>query len=385
MWRAAIHADLWDIEQEGPAAFVAHVRGSLGFNAVSVPLLTGPVHRLRARPKATPKQFHTAGGLCFQPDGTHFKATRHRPPTAEWLKSRDPLGGLAEAARDSGVTLIAELDAGLPQRADRPSPVAVKNCFGESASIACLNNPDAREAMLGVVANLVEGYGIRAFALSGLASHDPATTFAMDAFNRLGDVERCLIAQCFCESCRQQMNADGCDSDALARRTAALLETAFETGNCKYASLNDLLAGEPTLRTMFDWKRARQIDFVRTLMSRSAPEVIVKSLSNLPDPLVEPLHDADLRVRSSHPADMHSDTSLMSGLGRLKEVIDIEHVQLRFALTPDLTPDEQSLVKNVADAAEAGVHDVRIDDYGRAPAVCFEWMRKALRFAGRNA
>lgn len=384
MLRVAIRADLWDIEQQGCDAFIDRVRGELGFTAVTVPLLHRATTCLRVRPGATPRIFTSAGGLAFQPSDEQFRATRLHPAPADWLRGRDPIARLADAARQAGMTLTAELDAaGLAACAAKQERGVRKNAFSDAMpGRVCLSDPDARECLLGIAANVEDAYGVTDVTLRRL---DHASPPGESAAPELGPVAAWLLDHCFCESCRQQMSAADIDAAACSRRVVTLLDTAFETGGAGYDAVEALLEDDALLRKFHGWSEAQTIALLRAMKNRMNADVTLVCDSAAPSTLAEHVRRAELPVRWSHPCMATTADETAGIIERLTAEVPKDCVELRFSMSPRLTPDAQTLVRFMTRAAEAGVRRLQIDDYGSVPTVRLDWMRQAIRYAVRAA
>lgn len=393
MLDAAVRADLWDIEQQGSDAFVDSVRGQVGFNRVTVPVLVGPAAMLRLRPFASPHWFSTGGGLCFRPDSTHFSATRLRPVVAEWLKSRDPLADLADTAERSDLPLSAELTCRHhPALLDRLPHAAVKNCFGEPVEHhACLNNPDVREFLVGVVANVSQTYKVRSFTLRDVfgAPAGGARAARSDAGRprpaALDPVATWLLEQCFCESCRQQLTAADLDPAYLCRRACMLLENAFASGSTSLSGLDELWADDADFRAFDAWSAGQVVALLQTMVRRGSVSLTVEMDDGEPSTPPRPIRHSDLSLCWSYPCFERTADAVPSLFAAWGEAVGLDRLTLRFTASPACTPDAPTLVRLMTHAAEAGVRRMQIDDYGTTPTARLDWMRQALRSATRTA
>lgn len=384
MLNVAIRADLWDIEQEGCEDFLDHVRSELGFARLTVPVLHGPAHCVRAGRHASPRVFATGGGLAFQPDDEHFRATRLHPATADWLRTRNPMARLADAAKQAAFPLTAEIDVlGLAAATSKHDRGVRKNAFGDPMpGRVCAIDPDVRECVAGIAANAVAEFGADHVAIRGMDHTSETPPWRRNA---PGPVAAWLLDQCFCESCRQQMSTAEIDADACARRASTLLETAFETGRAGYDRVADLLNDDEALRSMRRWSQSQAVTLLKHVRSHCETDVTVCCDCDAPATLINPAQQADLQVRWSHPCATKTIEETDSMIDALTSQVGMEALELRFSMLPDRTPDAQTLVRVMTHSAERGVTHLQIDDYGPVPTARHDWMRQAIRFASRAA
>lgn len=69
----------------------------------------------------------------------------------------------------------------------------------------------------------------------------------------------------------------------------------------------------------------------------------------------------------------------------LQDTGDIRHVELGFKATSPDCPDSQTLVRSAAAAVAAGVRSINIYNYGLLSLDRLEWIRRATRYAQREA
>ncbi|MCH8149687.1 MAG: hypothetical protein IH987_17150, partial [Planctomycetes bacterium] len=211
MFHSSIVAFPWDLVDEGLDAALDLVQGEIGATSLSVWASTPPIGQMRARP-LSPRCFQTDGGLFFQPDAALYEDSRCKPPTADWIKSRNPFARISEGCQTRKLGLRANISlTKVGPLAERHPSAACKNVFGTpSHRSVCLSNPDVQAMLAALVRDLTSNYVVAAVVLADL---DVAWGEALDLpipvqGEEVGLLRR-LLSLCFCESCRQTVAASG--------------------------------------------------------------------------------------------------------------------------------------------------------------------------------
>ncbi len=381
---------VWDLEDEGIDAVLDRLHGEVGATGISVATCYHSVDHLRPHAGVSPRVYRSDAAVYFQPEAKRYAATRLKPVVAPRIKSRNPLARIAEACDRRGMQLrswtVLCHDSSLVARYD--GAFGVKNVFGDlDATALCPANPDVREYLRALVADLSENYALQAVELeSPLFPEAPHYHRHEKIGIRFGSVDGFLLGLCFCESCRQSAQGAGVDVDAAARSVRVRLEKTFQTGRSPEQSVAELLDEDEPLRAFSRWRVDSMTELIASLEATCKASLVMYEFGDLhvtggDARALAPHVDAFLglcyspRVEDVEPA-----------VRRFREVKpDAAGVELGFHAFPPNCPDAPTLVSQFTRAAELGVRSANVYHHGIMPEANFDWVRQAVRAAGRAA
>jgi hypothetical protein len=266
---------------------------------------------------------------------------------------------------------------------------AVKNVFGDiDPTWLCPVNPDVREYLRAMVEDLSENYPFDGIELERPTFQERVHWHAHHKVGmELGEVGAWLFNLCFCESCRQSAGDDGIDVESAAGSTSAALEKIYADGEPPTQSIGEFIGEWPIVGDYVDWRCARVASLVESIQQSCKCRVVVHraggrfvagadfksigpccdaTISNCPDPYMNETIDAVVNEA-------------------LADTGEVGRVELGFSACWPQCPDSATLVRSVSHAAKLGVGSVNIYNYGLLPLARLEWIRRATRYAGREA
>ncbi|MHC4089982.1 MAG: hypothetical protein ACYSVY_06835, partial [Planctomycetota bacterium] len=388
---------LWDFLDEGVEEVLDRLQGELGVTGVCVPVVCGPLSQLRCRPDAAPRVFRSRGGLFFAPDDAYYQGTRCKPPTSEWLKSRNPLQQIADGCHKRGLACRGVVDtSSVALLAARHPQAAAKTVFGDAwPDRVCLVNPDVQALFVGLCRDLVANYGLKAIELSEFHSGriGQACRSLVSPFG-LGRGAHTLLGLCFCESCRQRSDrrpaSNGAEVGSAARSAEMRLRRIFETGQPLDLAADRLLADEPPLRAYVEGQWRAIADLLEAICRDSGCPVILHTYQDLihagtdPHPLAEGGAIRDLSGVLTHVANAagsEAEEAARTVVG-LAGPSQSAEVQIRpYAGQPPESPpdDAPALVRSLSRLVELGVRSVNLDNYGQLPETAWSGIKQATR------
>jgi hypothetical protein len=218
----------WDLARAGVVAAVDEI-AAVGVQAIEV---ASNYHTIDAvSPRAGVRSYSSARGSVL------FPARRERygrivPMTAEPdVRGAWPVA--ADRARARGLTLhAAVVPLFQPWIVDAHPDCARVLPTGDPVSTSvCPSDPDVREYLAALCADLVDQFGVELLRFQGTmpAAYDfdwlrPRTAV------KVPPVARELLACCFCRTCTARGRSLGLDVDGLRRRVRATIGEALESG-----------------------------------------------------------------------------------------------------------------------------------------------------------
>jgi hypothetical protein len=377
---------VWDFADQ-PGTTLDRVLGEVAPDHLTVPVVTGPIERLRLDPAHGPHTFVTEGGWHYPPTRDAYQSGSVRPRRARWTGKRDALGALRSYAADRGVRLVFRVDlrslTRLPQHEPRLCP---RNAWGDESPSAgiCVLNADARELLRGTLADLQRyepaGFQIADWLPDLAVPGGPERQFSWNPLLRQ------LLDICFCPACRQAGNVD---PDQAARAVRVHAERMI-AGADEHEARERLTADE-TLRAYVDARRCDALAWLERLAAAHAglrcyvladrrfdtehwlpAEAAWAHLSTgVVTPVFRssglPLRDLDLRRELVAPA----------AARHLESFGLVLPVCLPFVRQAD------ELVRAVSGAARGGISPIDFEGLAEAPADALDWLRQAVRFGRR--
>lgn len=248
-------ANLWDLVDGGVDRTLDAIQ-SLGAAEISVAVAAGPITQLRLDTECAQRVFCDPGGLFFKPDPAHYDDARVKPISSPWLRQRNPLDQIAEAADKRGLPLRLRIGAfAIGQLVHRHPEIASKSVYGDaSAGRLCPAHPDVRALLRCVVSDLSERYVPAAIELddfefrSGLSRQISAANSGEVGASHRGAGFDQLAEICFAEAARQWAIEHGADPASASRWVKVQLENAIQQNALIDRSLEKLLADAPLTR-----------------------------------------------------------------------------------------------------------------------------------------
>lgn len=357
---------LWDLLDEGVDDVLDSLKGEANISAISIPLVCPPVDALRVHKGVSPRTFRSRGGAQFQPQAEHYAGTRLRPVVAEWLRRKDPLPHVIEAAIKRGLGVRGEIvcsDA--PTIADKYPHAACKNVYGDpSPSRLCPANPDVQEYLRALVANLQQGYALAEIEISGLDWRGPkfAADTPLDTSPTRPALARRAIAYlgaiCFCESCRQQADRAGLNVTRIAQEVEATLDRLLSSGE----------AAEDVdgIRAQIDGLAAYEAYQHKLLLHLRLPTPVVAT------------------AIAPAPAGTNPATPLTGQILVPPGAAAIEPDWLVDVTLDGPLADAADLVRWVSELVTASPRGVTFAHYGAMPRARLAWVKQAIRKAQRD-
>ncbi|MEK7407502.1 MAG: hypothetical protein AAB225_20685 [Acidobacteriota bacterium] len=227
----------------------------------------------------------------WQPHLEHYRDTKIKPRTSDRaeLKGKDWLETLVTAARKKGWKTGAEIShtvLDFERARGEHSSAVQRDIYGNPlAQLICVNNPDARNYLIGLFTDLVKNYDLdfvqtclvpfaaarlRAAVGVGGDEHAPGT-FGFLTWGAGGGtptaVETTLqtaLGGCFCAGCESAARAEGLDLKAVRRAMLPLADMLDHAGPAEIHRLALLRASNLTPTAvllahpeMFDWLKFR--------------------------------------------------------------------------------------------------------------------------------
>jgi hypothetical protein len=290
----------WDLLDEGCEPVLETLRETAGANST---YLVALMH-WEKRPLTdfyyphNPKRktyFPEDSRAYWMPRAEHYRDTKIKPLTSarEELKGKDWLELLVSTARKSGWKTGAEIShTVLDNERARGEFVSVvqRDIYGNPlGQLICVNNPDARNYLIGLFNDLVKNYDLdfvqtclvpfasgRLRASFGVGDpHEPGT-FAFGTFGAGGSATQAevtlqtALGGCFCPSCEAAAKTLGLDLKAVRRAMLPLANMLDHAGPAEVHRLALLRASntKPTallLRhpEMFEWLKFRCASLTR--------------------------------------------------------------------------------------------------------------------------
>ena len=424
----------WDLVDEGCEPVLETLRETTGANSTYLVALMHwekrPLTDLYYPHNPTRKTYFPEDSRAYwRPNPEHYRDTRIKPRGSEReeLKGRDWLDLLITTARKAGWKTGAEISHTVLdfERARGECSFAVqRDIYGNPlAQLICVNQPDARNYLIGLFTDLVKNYDIdfvqtclvpfaatRLRGVMGLGGeqHEPGTfgflTWGAASGASLSETTLLtVLGGCFCPSCEFAAKNQGLDLKAAKRALLPLADTLDHAGPAQGHQLA-LLRGSNTTPTalllrhpeLFEWMRfrcqslTRLFKDVHTAITRIKPKIDLR-LNAYISANAE-LSGIDLRALKSHLGSVRSsDYSEQSGsaarlehkrqfLLSIREAIGDEmHFLSAIGIRPKATPD--LIRKGVAISSECGADGLSLGHYDGAPLKNLEAIRQGMQDA----
>jgi len=338
-----------------------------------------PTLQLRVRTEP-PQLFRSDGGAHFQPETFHYTSSRCKPPTAEWIRSRNPLEKIVAGCADRDLRcriMVSVSHAG--RTAERHPAFATKNALGlESRHAICPLNPDVQAWLLGLMSDLSTNYEPDAVVLSDLVCSwpDVSEVGMASCGSRLALLEH-LLATCMCESCRQGAAKAGVDVKAVERDLTGQINRATRGDTGGRSPKEEPQTHPEIFASYLAWQSDALVGLVRELCRTATCEILL-------------LDDRRDGARPSWGSEIAADgpriiRRQVDDLEVLKEQTNmVAREEVRIVLTDELLREGSSLVHDVTSLAERGYAGVMLDHFGAIPQERDSAVRQAVRFARRT-
>jgi hypothetical protein len=389
MFQTYMWTYLWDLVDEGIDQALDRLKGEAGVTGISLAVTYHSIEQLRPHPSVSPRTFHSPGGAQFQPAPDLYAASRIRPVVAPWLKKANPLAAVSEACEKRGLKLRAWTVCCHGSATVAKYPVfAMKDAFGDpSATWICPINPDVREYLRALVEDLTTHYLFDTIELERPSFPEKLHSHAHHKIGvALGPVGEFLYNLCFCESCRQAAKRDGIDVEAAAAAAEDGLAAILSDRDLEASSRESFLSENPDLAAFVDWRCRQVTSLVASLKQASPVRVVVhrigdrymaatdwRSVGGACDGLLAPCSYSGEEAMKTLVQEVSADTGGTAG------------VELSFNACTPPCPNAEAFVSAVAGAAKLGVRSVDVYNYGLLPIQRMEWVRRASRYAQREA
>jgi hypothetical protein len=220
----------WDLADEGVARALATMQERAGATAVNVAAVYHAGKFLLPHNPRRRVVFPRSGTLYFRPSPSWYGKLRIRPPLWEGLETGDFWRELSREAaeRDMEVTawVLCLHNSGIGF--EHPD-CAVENAYGDRIHTSlCPRQPDVREYLAAVVADIAESLDVRRIVLESLEYLPFQHGYHHEVVGvPTGPIVELLLALCFCRHCESAAADSGADPDALRTWVRTTLDAYF--------------------------------------------------------------------------------------------------------------------------------------------------------------
>jgi len=386
MFQAAFECFPWDLDLEGYDDALARLAGDIGVDAIRVAATHEGISELRPRAPETARVFMCGAAAHFQPDSRLYADTRIRPILAAWMKSRNPLEKIAEAARKHRLALRASVSCcqGVAL-AERYPHAACVDFFGRpSGNWLCPSHPDVRAYLVSLVADLSMNYPLAALDLEAAdfgADYQPG--WYSHPFDPPGDPRKTVFSWCSCAACGQRAADAGADVPALRVAINKLFEKWTRLEPIAETSLDELIAADRNIALYQKARIETVTSLIRLMQARSKAPVRMGLLSTCETTAAIPAELGNHCDGFSIPLRTSNDDQWLANV--VKEAGGPARCDLDLCCHPPITKDGPALVAAVHHASQSGYRSITFANYGCAPEPCLDWVRQAIRYARREA
>jgi hypothetical protein len=389
--RFAMWTYAWDIRDVGFDAVVRELTERAGLNGIN---LATAYHAGRFFQPRSPRHkvyFPEDGTVYFRPDAKRWAEKPIVPQMASIVDETDVLRDLIARREKTGLSVACWTVCLHNMRLGQLHPNAcIRNAFGDVHPFnLCPSNPDARNYVVNLVADLSHNYRPDAIQLEtpwfmGYA-HD--YHHEKDAVGLLPEDDY-LLSLCFCDSCLARAKAAGVDGDA-ARRTVrkwieALVERAVPTPRWPdFAQRGpDVFGDHPEVHAYVMWRFEPATSLMGEIRAAAHPDVKIHMLD-------------DVRHAWLSGGDIAALARACDGVvscvyDRTAEAVAADLAATRKRIGPDRFlgagmrvgypemkgPDD--LAARGAAVARAGGQEINFYNYGLIPAARLDWVRAGV-------
>jgi hypothetical protein len=364
------------------------MKNDLGLTALSLATHYHSVEQYRPHTKG-PFIYREDSSLYFEPELSRYGKTKIRHQVAPLARNGNPLKRVSERAAEIGLELVSWTLACHSSYLGRTYPdCAIHNAFGDVYPEAlCPANPDVRGFLTGLADDLTHSYRIAVLELeswhyppSRHYHHHEKLPVPFAAADEL------LLTLCFCEHCTARASAAGVDVDRLRRHVAAAIQNVMASGRPYGGSVAEIVDRAPGMRGYVDMRVEAVNSLLREIVAASAapvspicwskPEnsgVDIGAVGEITPTVTIAAYAADAtQVRRSI-----RDAAAAAG--------GVEKLRVGYHAFPPVTPDRQTLLRNITASLDEGVRAFSFYNYGIAPRPCLEWVRDAAELIHRRA
>lgn len=391
MFTTGILADIWNIVDFGIEPSLDLIQ-SVGAQSLSLRVTSSRVSQLRAGELDGPRIFRSEGGYFFQPDKSKYSNTRIKPVTASWLKSRDPLEQIAEGCKKRDLELRLRISAlESPVIATRYPEAATKTVFGDvSPESLSASNPDVIELLRATAIDLSSRFSPSALELEELCFRsgdhwDDGFDMEFDYGEELYE----LLSISFDESSAQSAIAKGVDVDSASRWVKVALEKMLL--NSERAGSRDLqpeLENPPVLAAYLKSQIKDSTDLVAKIAEAVECPISMVLLGEgthgqYPRPDCDAVaHDRGVILEYIFfDKGFEGDEGHFAGIEKLQPSFGARQIRL------DVTcgGSSEGFIRCVKSHVNEGMGGVIVSAFGLVPPSCFDYVKKAFRYALREA
>ncbi|MCB9856069.1 MAG: Smr/MutS family protein [Phycisphaerales bacterium] len=378
----------WDLEDEGVDAAIGRIKGDLFADEICVLAHSDDVVQRRARDFGGARTIRHEAGAHFRPSASHYSATRIRPIPTGWMKSRDPFSRIAKACDSIGVGLAVRASCLRNAALVHKHPmIACVDAFGDaSRNRLCPANPDVREFVVALAADLAESYPARRVELADVTFDSSRYARGSALGLDLKGAAQSFQDWCFCPACRQRALDHGCHVEAAHAAVRQWLDRAFERGATGRldevnSAIERALRDDADIRSYQEARRSSEASLIAAVHAR------------LGDKLAIPVND-DAELAGVGPSATELGFALVARYKMTPSTSPVpravralggpEDVAVRFDAYPPYIDGGPALVAAVHETIEAGHLNVGFYADGVLPAPCLDWIRQAIRYARRE-
>ncbi|HKQ49254.1 MAG TPA: hypothetical protein VJZ71_14375 [Phycisphaerae bacterium] len=384
MIQTAFECFPWDLDLEGYDDAIARLAGDIGVDALLVPAVHEGIREIRPRAAEADRAFICSAAAHFQPDAKLYSGLQIRPIPAAWMKTRNPLQKIAEAAEKHRLKLRVSISCCQGDTlVERYPHAACADFFGRpSDHWLCPSHPDVRAYLAALVEDITTNYPVDALNLESAHFEPGYTTGYMNSLQLPPAISTLFFDSCYCASCLQRATDAGVDVSALRAVHNGLFMKLSRLEPVPAVEFPDLIAEN---RVLADFQRTRQESVTLLVHSlwacckaplRTALAGPNDSTAAWPEELNKYCDGFYVPVVSSREHEWPSE--------EIAEAGGPAHCDINFTCYPPWAPDSPTLVSAVHRAAQAGVASIIFDNYGVAPEPCLDWVRQAIRYARRE-
>lgn len=377
----------WDVFEDGVEEALVRLAGEIGVDSLSVPAIHGRIEQFR--PRYQRPWIRRAAAATFQPSDRHYGNSRIRPMPGAWMKTRNVFEQLARACEKHRIALRARIACCNGEAiAARFRMATCVDVFGESSSTwLCPSNPDVREYVSGIIADLTENYRPAAIELEGLDfGAGPFDSAECERGIAWGRTEHFLRSLCFCASCRQRASDAGVNADSVEQTVRDRLKGLFELRTIEFVRPEALVEEDEDLRSWTRLRRETVISLLRTIRERTRLRLLA-------------CHAGDALIGGAGPADVleycdalvcppTADHGASAGRRLRDSTVDFgdpRRMDVQVYCHPPHMPDGPTLVRTVQQLSQAGHPSIGFLSFGLAPEPCLDWVRQAIRYTRRES
>jgi len=388
-------ANLWDLADGGVDRTLDAIL-SLGAAEISVVVASGPITHLRLDTECEPRVFCDPGGLYFKPDPAHYDDARVKPIVSPWLRQRNPLDQIAEAADKRGLPLRLRVGAfAIGQLVHRHPEIASKSVYGDaSAGRLCPAHPDVRALLRCVVSDLSERYVPAAIELddfgfcSGLSRRLSAEESGeVGALHRGTGFDQ-LTEICFAEASRQWAIEHGADPASASRWVKVQLENAIQQNALIDRPLEKLLADAPLTRDYLAAQALALDTLLENLVQQAgATPLVLVSHPNRPfgaQPTERGIETVTRNTFVVDPAPMDGAIDRIAKTAASISRDSTNKITVQIAAEQCCARSPQELVRVTRRIADAGLNGVTFCHWSAMGGQTRDAARQAIRYTTRT-